>query len=127
MNLCRFSAGPDFDKLCVEIENVDTEQRQMYLVWAESSYIMSVWNSLSYLLVSIMVLSQDRVTMIRFVKFRMNSIAFTIKAVLKATPIETWTKLHRQVMKQIYIYIYYLLCFGRQCYPLKDLIIYTQA
>ena len=27
------------------------------------------------------------------------------KAVLKATPIETWTKLHRQVMKQIHVYL----------------------
>ena len=27
---------------------VDIEQRQMYLAWAESSYTMPGWNSLSY-------------------------------------------------------------------------------
>ena len=58
---------------------VDIEHREGYLAWVESSYIMSVWNSLSYLFVSIMLLSQDRVTIECIVKFRINNIAFTIK------------------------------------------------
>ena len=59
--------------------NVDTEQMQRYLAWTESSYIMSVWNSLSYLLFSSMLLSQNIVAIICIVKFRINNIAFTIK------------------------------------------------
>ena len=59
--------------------NVDIEQRQRCLALAESSYIMSVWNSLSYLLVSIKLLSQDRVTIICNVQFRIYNIAFTMK------------------------------------------------
>ena len=60
---------------------------------------MAVSNKLSYLPVSIMLLSQDRVTMILTVKFKINNIAFTIKDSLKVNPIETWTKLHRLVMQ----------------------------
>ena len=48
----------------IDIWNVDAQQRETYLTWAESCYIMSVLNNLSYLLVSIMLLSQDRVPMI---------------------------------------------------------------
>ena len=59
--------------------NVDIEQRQRYFAWAEYCYIMSVCISISYLLVSIMLLSQDRVTIMFIVKFRINNIAFTIK------------------------------------------------
>ena len=46
---------------------------------AESYYIMTVWNSLAFLLVSIMLLSQDWVTIIRITKFRIRNIAFIIK------------------------------------------------
>ena len=59
--------------------NVDAQQRQRYHTWAESCYIMSVSNILSHLLVSIMLLLQDRVTITFIVKFKINNIAFTIK------------------------------------------------
>ena len=68
--------------------NVDIEQRQRCIAWAESSYIMSVWNSLSYLIVSIKLLSQDGVTIICIVQFRIYNIAFIMKGSFEATPIE---------------------------------------
>ena len=57
--------------------NVDIEQKEKCLAWAESSYIMPVLNSLSYLLDSIMLFSQDRDPIICIVNFRINIIAFT--------------------------------------------------
>ena len=57
--------------------NVDTQQR--YLTGAKLCYMMSVSNKLTYLLVSIILFSQDRVTLIFTVKFKTNSIAFTMK------------------------------------------------
>ena len=63
----------------MSIWNVDVHQRQSWLTWAKSCYIMSVSNKLSYLLVSIMLLSQDWGTIIFTVKFKINNIAFTIK------------------------------------------------
>ena len=44
------------------IWNAGAQQRQSYLTWAKSCYIMPVSNKLSYLHVSIVLLSQDRVT-----------------------------------------------------------------
>ena len=59
------------------IWDVDVQQRQRYLNWAKLCYIMS--NKLSYLLASIVLLSQDTVTIIFTVKFKINKTAFTIK------------------------------------------------
>ena len=59
-------------------------------------------NELTDLLVSIMLLSQDRMIIIFTVKFEINNIAFTLKIVLKANPIENWTKLHCRSMQKIY-------------------------
>ena len=42
-------------------------------------YFMSVSNKVSYLIVSIMLLSQDRIIIIFTVKFEINNIAFTLK------------------------------------------------
>ena len=63
----------------MSIWNTDAQQRQSYLTWAKSCYIMLVSNKLSYMLVIIMLLSQDRVTTICTVKFKINNIAFIIK------------------------------------------------
>ena len=73
-----------------------------------------------------MLLSQDKVTIICIVKFRIYNIAFTIKR-------QFWRQL--QLKHGLYytsdyetnICICYLLCFGRQFDPLKDLAIYTIA
>ena len=45
------------------------------------------------------------------------------KAVLKATPIETWTKLHRQVMKQIYVC--FILCVLHDNDIIQSALLYT--
>ena len=58
--------------------NIDVQQRQRYLTWAKLCCMMSISNKLSYLLVSIILLSQDRVTIIFTVKFKNNNITFTI-------------------------------------------------
>ena len=65
--------------IVMNIWNVDAQQMLSYLTWAEPCYIMSVSNKLSYLLVSVMLLSQDRVTIRFTVKFEIKNIAFTIK------------------------------------------------
>ena len=61
------------------IWNVDAQQRQRDFTWAKLCYMMSVSNKLSYLLVSIILLSQDIFAIIFTVKFKTNNIAFTIK------------------------------------------------
>ena len=61
------------------IWNEDVRQRQMYFIWVELCYFVSVSNTLYYLLVDIMLLSQNRVSIIFIVKFEINYIAFTIK------------------------------------------------
>ena len=63
----------------MNIWNVETLTKAMYHTWAELRCIMSVSNKLSYLLVSVMLLSQDRITIIFTVKFEINNITFTIK------------------------------------------------
>ena len=63
----------------MSIWNVDAQQRQSWFTWAKSCYIMSVSKTLPYLLVSIMLLSQDKVTIIFTVKYKINNIAFTTK------------------------------------------------
>ena len=60
------------------IWNVEAQQRQRYLTWAELYHIMSVSNELYDLLFSITILSQDRVTIIFTVKFKIYNIAFTL-------------------------------------------------
>ena len=63
----------------MNIWNVDAQLRQRYFTWTESCYIVLVLNKLSYLLISMMLLSQDRVTIIFAVKFEINNMTFTIK------------------------------------------------
>ena len=92
--LCCLHANNDHTQLgCIvfmSIYNVDTQQRQMHIALAKLCYTMSVSDKLSYLLVSIMLLSQDRsiwyslsnlklITIILAFKFKTNNIAFTIK------------------------------------------------
>ena len=63
----------------MNICNVDAQQRQSYLTWADLCYIMSISSKLCDLNISIMLLSQDRVSIIFPVKFEINNIDFTIK------------------------------------------------
>ena len=65
------------------IWNIDAWQRQKYLIPAESCYFMSFSNKVSYLLYSIMLLSQIIATMISTVRFGRNNIPFTIEDILK--------------------------------------------
>ena len=58
---------------------MDVQQRKGHLNNAESCHIMPASNKLSYLPVSIVLSSQDRVAIIFTVKFKTNNIAFTIK------------------------------------------------
>ena len=55
--------------VAMDILNVQPRQRQVYHIWVELCYFMSVSNKLSYLIASIMLLSQDRVIIIFTVKF----------------------------------------------------------
>ena len=81
--LCCLYAKYDHTQLgytvVISIWNVDALQRQSYLSWAKLYYIMSVSNKLSYLLVSIMLLSQVRVTIVFTAKFKIDNMTFTIK------------------------------------------------
>ena len=87
------------------IWNVDAQQRQRYCTWADWCYVMSVSNKF-YLLVSIMLLSQDRAIMIFTVKFRINNIAFTI---LFWRSIQLRHGLNYTIW-YIYIYICFMVC-----------------
>ena len=67
----------------MNIWNIDVRQRQKYLTSAVSCYFMSLSDKVSYLLDSIMLLSQIIGTMISTVKFERNKLPFTIKDILK--------------------------------------------
>ena len=82
----------------MNIWNIDACQRQQYLTLADSCYFMSLSDKVSYLLESIMLLSQIIATMISTVKFERNNLPFSIEDILKGESTETCMKLHRCVM-----------------------------
>ena len=82
----------------VNIWNIDVWPRQKYLTPAVSCYFMSLSNKVSYLLDSIVLLSQIIATMISTVKSDRNNYLSPLKTFLKASSTETWMKLHRHVM-----------------------------
>ena len=63
----------------MNIWNLNAQQRQTYHNWVELCYILSVSKKLSYLLATIMLLSQYKITIIFTVHFEMNNIAYTVK------------------------------------------------
>ena len=67
----------------MNIWNIDAQQRKKHLTSAESCYFVSLSDKLSYLLDSIMLLSQIIATMISTVKFERNNLPFTIEDILK--------------------------------------------
>ena len=67
----------------MNIWNIDTWQRQKYLTSAESCYFMSLSDELSYLIDSIMLLSEIIATIISTVKFERNNFPFTIEDNIK--------------------------------------------
>ena len=69
--------------IVMNIWNKEAWQRQKYLTPAVSCYFMSLSDKLSYLLDSIMLLSQIIATMISTVKFKRNNLPFTIEDILK--------------------------------------------
>ena len=104
----------------MSIWNVDAQQRQRYLNWDKSCYIMSVSHKLSYLFVSIILLSQDRITIIFTVKFKINNIAFNIKISFEGQ--SNWNMDWSTPLQcVINICLFYRVCFGRHCYIVKDL------
>ena len=64
------------------IRNRDAWQRQTYLTSAVSYYFMSLSENVSYLLDSIMLLSQIIATMISTIKFERNNLPFTFEDIL---------------------------------------------
>ena len=67
----------------VNIWNIDVWPRQKYLTPAVSCYLMSLSDQVSYLLDSIVLLSQTIATMISTVKSERNILSFTIEDILK--------------------------------------------
>ena len=67
----------------MDIWNIDAWQRQKYLTPAVSCYFMSFSDKISYLLDSIMLLSQIIATMISTVKFERYNLPFTGEDILK--------------------------------------------
>ena len=67
----------------MNIWNIDVWQRQKYLTPAVSCYFMSLSDKVSYLLNSIMLLSQIIGTTISTVKFERNILPFTIEDIIK--------------------------------------------
>ena len=67
----------------MDIWNVDAWQRQRYLTLAVSCYFVSLSDKVSYLLDSIMLLSQIMTTMISTVKFERNKLLFIIEDILE--------------------------------------------
>ena len=74
---------------------------QKHLTSAESCYFMSLSDELSYLLDSIMMLSQNIATMISTVMSNVEEISSLspLKTSLKENSTETRMKLHRRVMQ----------------------------
>ena len=68
----------------MDIWNVDVWQKQKYLTLAGSCYFMSLSDKVSYLLDSIMLLSQIIATMISSVEFEINNLPLTIEDILKS-------------------------------------------
>ena len=66
------------------IWNIDAWQRQKYISSAVSCYFVSLLDKVSYLLDSIILLSQIIATMISTAKFERNNLPFTIENILKA-------------------------------------------
>ena len=99
----------------MSIWNTDAQQRQSYLTWAKSCYIMLVSNKLSYMNDNIMLLSQDRVTIICTAKFKINNIAFTIKDGFEGQSNWNMDKI-TQLGCAINVCLFYRVYFGRHCY-----------
>ena len=109
----------------MNIWNVDAQQRQKDPTWTGLCYVMSVSRKLFYLLVSLMLLSQDRVTIILTVKFKINNTAFAIKGSFEGQSIWNFDwiiPLHYAINICILFE-----CVLDDCYLAKDLLAYNQA
>ena len=84
----------------MNIWNIEAWQRQKCLTPAVSCYFMSHSDKVSYLLDSIMLLSQIIATMISTVKLKKDNLPFTIEDIFKGewNMYETCMKLHHRVM-----------------------------
>ena len=68
----------------MNIWNIGPDKGKKYITWAESCYFMTLSDKFSYLLNSIMLLSQIIATMISTVKFERNNLTFTVEDILKS-------------------------------------------
>ena len=106
------------------IWNINAWQR--YLSSAVSCYFMSLSDKVSYLLDSIMLLSQIIATMISTAKFERNKLSFTIEHILKGE--FNWNMYEiTPPCYVIYICILYRLYFKQHGFRKDELIGYTHA
>ena len=110
----------------MNIWNIDAWQRQNSLTPAVSCYFMSLSDKVSYLLDSIMLLSQIIATMISTVKFERNNLPFTIGDILKGELNWSMYEITRPCYV-INICILYQLCFKQNDFLQEELIGYTHA
>ena len=110
----------------MSIWNIDIWQRKKYLIPAVSCYFMSLLDKVSYLLDSIMLLSQIIDTMISTVKFERNKLPFTIEDILKGE--FNWNVY--EITPPCYVMnicILYQLYFKQNDFLKEELIGYTRA
>ena len=96
----------------MNIWNIDAWQRQKYLTPAVSCYFMSLSDKVSYLLDSIMLLSQNIVNMIPTVKFERNNLPFTTEdnSYMRIQLKHVWT--YTAVLCNKYMYIVPIIFFN---------------
>ena len=110
----------------MNIWNIDARQRQKYLTPAVSCYFMSLSDKVSYLLDSIMLLSQIIGTTISTVKFERNILPFTIEDIIKGE--FNWNMY--EITPPCYVInisILYRLYFKQNDFLKEELIGYTHA
>ena len=108
------------------IWNIEAWQRQKYLTPAVSCYFMSLSDKVSYLLDSIMLLTQIITSMISTVKFKRHKLPFTIEDILKG---EFNWNMH-EITPPCYVInicIVYRLYFKQHGFLKEELIGYTHA
>ena len=108
------------------IWNIEAWQRQKYLTPAVSCYFMSLSDKVSYLLDSIMLLTQIITSMISTVKFKRHKLPFTIEDILKGE--FNWNMY--EITPPCYVInicIVYRLYFKQHGFLKEELIGYTHA
>ena len=112
--------------IVMNIWNIDAWQRQGYFTSATSCYFMPFSHNSSYLLDSVMLLSQIIATKRSTVKFERNKPLFTIEDILEGE--FNWNMYEiTSLCYAINACISYRLCFEQHDFLKEDLIGYTHA